>query len=144
MECTVGRGAHRVRVRQSKKEIMKIATFLIAACAMLAGTGAQAIKDFPRSAYKAEMLVKFPESTVACISKEALGEFTVRSLRGEKTKANAIAKEYCTMLSPIRKFKVLSVEFSEDGLMGMLEVVGEKSKEARGAWVFSIGAEPTK
>ena len=48
------------------------------------------------------------------------------------------------MLSPIRKFKVLSVEFSEDGLMGMLEVVGEKSKEARGAWVFSIGAEPTK
>ena len=123
---------------------MKIATIFIAVCVMVTWATAQTPKEYPRSAYKAEMLVKFPSSTAACSSAEALLNMTIHLSKGETTKARAISDQECVMLPPTEKYKVLSVKFPADSFMGLLEVTHAKSKLANGFWVYTLGAEPAK
>ena len=99
-----------------------------------------------------ETIVVFPQSGIVCLTKEQLQEITMHSLRGERTKANAMTySDYnpdgpCTMLSPKLKYKVLSVEYNDPNhpKLGLLEIVGAKSKADKGGWAFSIGAQPSR
>lgn len=97
---------------------------------------------------KPETLVTFPDSTIACLSREALGAVSVHILKGEKTKAAAymLSKEHpdgqCLMLDSKQKFKVLSVEYNSTDTpdIGIMEIVGTTSAATDGAWVFTLGA----
>lgn len=117
---------------------------LVLLCLTGLGTLAQAQADVPRSAFKPEMFVRYPDSSVLCDSKEALGEFMIRAAKGEKTKANAVFSESCIFLAKKGRYKVLSVDFPEGNAFGVLEIVGDSSKSARGGWALTTGAVPAK
>ncbi|AXT46349.1 hypothetical protein [Chromobacterium rhizoryzae] len=98
---------------------------------------------------KPEQIVTFPTSAIACIEKDDLQEVMTNYMKGEVTKGNSkfISKDNpdarCIMLNTKLKYKVLSVEYNNDEI-GLLEVVGVKSKSATGAWTLSMTAELVK
>jgi len=97
---------------------------------------------------KPETVVRFPEATIACLSKEALLAITAHFVRGEKTKGLAYfqSKENpngpCVTLEPQKTYKVLSVEYNNPDMpdLGIMEIVGMESKSPVGAWAFTTGA----
>lgn len=99
---------------------------------------------------KAEDIVKFPKSNIACLTKEGLGQIIAYGVNGEATKLQSmmVAPEneegQCIMLDPSAKYKVIHVEYNdpEHPDMGIAEVVGMKIKSsAHGAWVLTMTAE---
>jgi len=93
---------------------------------------------------QAEALVTFPNSSIACSSKDNLREVVAHVVKREKTKADAYfsARGRCVMLDRQQQFKILSVEYNAPDLpeMGIMEIVGKDSKSSEGAWVFTVGA----
>lgn len=104
------------------------------------------------AAIKAESIVRFPKSTIACLSKTGLHDVLTYSVRGEDTKANALMigsgdpDAECIMLDPRKRYKVISVEYNDPAQpeMGLLEVVGEGVTRMHGAWTLSIVAQLAK
>ncbi len=102
---------------------------------------------------KPEDIVKFPQSNVACITKEGLGQFMEYGLKGENTKLKSMmidsgsGEAQCMMLSSSLKYRVIHVEYNdpEHPDFGVAEIVGVKIKSAsQGAWVMTIFAERAK
>jgi hypothetical protein len=50
------------------------------------------------------------------------------------------------MLDPKKRYKVLSAQYNNPDApqLGLLEIVGEKTKAANGGWAFTIGVEVVK
>jgi hypothetical protein len=94
---------------------------------------------------KPEMIVKFTKGGIACLDRDNLQEITEHAIKGEKTKTEAMMIQNggdCVMLSPSKRFKVLSAEYNNPDLdFGLLEIVGADKVSLHGAWAFSIGAE---
>ncbi|BBH11701.1 hypothetical protein [Chromobacterium haemolyticum] len=96
---------------------------------------------------KPEQIVTFPNSSMACLDKDDLFDVMSNFMKGEVTKGNSkfISNDNpnarCIMLDTKMKFKVLSVEYKTEEV-GLLEIVGAKSKSSTGAWTLSMTAEP--
>ncbi|AVF41526.1 hypothetical protein AL486_18865 [Pandoraea apista] len=101
---------------------------------------------------KPETLVRFPDSSIACLSKDALQEITTYGANGQATKMQAMMLDkknpdgQCIMLDPKMRYKVISSEYNVPDMpeMGILEIVGERTTSKNGAWTFSWVAEPVK
>ncbi|BDD93512.1 hypothetical protein PanNE5_29520 [Pandoraea sp. NE5] len=101
---------------------------------------------------EAETIVRFPQSSLACLTKDALGEALDYGAKGEQTKMLAMVISesnpdgQCTMLDPKKRYKVISAEYNipDSPDMGLLEIVGEKTISKSGAWTVSWVAEPVK
>lgn len=99
-----------------------------------------------------ETFVKFPNSSIACLSKESLNVVTTHLIRGENTKAEAYFpggdrdQTECIMLPRTMKFKVLAVEYNNPNIpeLGIMEIVFAKAKSSEGMWVFTAGAVKQK
>ena len=122
---------------------------LLCCCALTLLLFAQVHAQLPPSQHiKPEMIVDFPKSGIVCLTQEALLEILLHSMSGEKTKADAMTLSEdnpdapCTMLSPRLKYKVLSVQYNNPDTpeMGIMEIVGQKSKSAQGGWTMTLGA----
>jgi hypothetical protein len=107
----------------------------------------------PIDLLKPEDVVKFPQSNIACLSKEGLGQVMEYSLKGEATKAQSMMIEsggddaQCMMLDPAKKYRVIHVEYNdpEHPEMGVAEVVGMKIKSSsKGAWILTVMAQRVK
>lgn len=107
----------------------------------------------PLDLLKPEDIVKFPQSNVACITKEGLGKFMEYGVKGENTKLKSMMIDsvgddaQCMMLSSSLKYKVIHVEYNdpEHPDFGLAEIVGTKIKSAsQGAWVLTMFAERVK
>lgn len=98
---------------------------------------------------KPETLVRFPDSSIACLTKDALQEVMTYGANGQATKMQAMMLEkknpdgQCIMLDPKIRYKVISSEYNVPDMpqMGILEIVGEKTTSKNGAWTFSWVAE---
>jgi hypothetical protein len=122
---------------------------LLCCCALILLFLVQARAQLPPpQRIKAEMIVEFPKSGIVCLTQETLLEVLLRSMNGEKTKVDAMTVSEdnpdapCTMLSPRLKYKVLSVQYNNPDTpeMGIMEIVGQKSKSAQGGWTMTLGA----
>jgi hypothetical protein len=100
--------------------------------------------------FKAEDIVRFPKSNVACLTKEGLAKFMQYGVSGESTKMKAllVAPENeegeCVMLDPVLKYKIIHAEYNDPAHpdMGLAEVVGASIKSAsHGAWILTMMAE---
>jgi hypothetical protein len=97
---------------------------------------------------KPEALVRFPDSSIACLTKNGLMKVSDHLIKGEKTKAKAYFmqaksdKSECIMIDPNATFKVLSAEYNNSEIpdLGIMEIVGLDAKSSDGAWVFTVGA----
>jgi hypothetical protein len=47
----------------------------------------------------------------------------------------------CWMIAPTLRVRVLSATYQPDAFAGVLEIVGERTKESHGAWVLSLEAK---
>lgn len=96
-------------------------------------------------ALRPEMLVRFTQGGPACLDRSDLNAMIMHSMRGEETKTRALMLEHgggCVMLSPEKRYKVISVDDQNSELgFGLIEVVGEDVIAGRGAWAFSLGVE---
>jgi hypothetical protein len=122
---------------------------LLSCCALILLFFAQAHAQLPPpQRIKAEMIVEFPKSGIVCLTQETLLEVLLRSMNGEKTKVDAMTVSEdnpdapCTMLSARLKYKVLSVQYNNPDTpeMGIMEIVGQKSKSTQGGWAMTLGA----
>jgi len=96
-----------------------------------------------------EMLVQFPVSAVACLTKEGLQKAIMHGINGETTKLNAMmiapknSHGECIMVDPKKRYKTLSVEYNvDDSDLGLVEIVGEGNQSDHGAWALTVGAVP--
>ena len=103
------------------------------------------------SKIRPETLVRFPDSTIACVTPEALGKAATHFVKGETTKGNAMFDRknpdaQCVMLATNRNYRVIAAEYNNADApdVGILEVVGEKVNRATGGWVFTFGAVVVK
>lgn len=97
---------------------------------------------------KPETVIRFKNGTFACMNRDDLQELLTHAMKGEATKANAMAIENggsCFQIPPTEKVRVISVDYADPGAqVGLLEVVGATNQSANGAWSMSVGAEPVK
>ncbi|WP_331693521.1 hypothetical protein [Pandoraea sputorum] len=101
---------------------------------------------------KPETLVRFPKSSLACMSKDDLQEAMTYGTNGQETKMRAmmLSKENpdgtCIMLPSNESYKVISAEYNVPDMpeMGLLEIVGKSVTVKNGLWTFSWVAEPVK
>lgn len=101
---------------------------------------------------KPETLVRFPDSSIACLSKDALQEVMTYGANGQATKMQAMMLNkanpdgQCIMLAPKARYKVISAEYNVADMpeMGLLEIVAEKATSKNGAWTVSWVAEPVE
>ena len=96
---------------------------------------------------KPEMLIRFTQGTLACVTRDDLKEILVHGQHGEATKMQAMMLQNggsCLMISPSKRFKIISVEYNnpERPDLAVVEFVGEGATAMHGAWALSIGAEP--
>jgi hypothetical protein len=92
-----------------------------------------------------EDIVVFPNSNIVCLKQADLQQALTSGLRGEETKLRAMVGDLaqgapCYMVPPTKRLKVLSVNYSGNDPVGLLEVVGEHTTAASGAWALSVGA----
>lgn len=97
---------------------------------------------------KPEMIVTFSKGTIVCVDRNDLLEITLDAIKGEETKAEGLMLENggdCVMAPPTKRFKVLSAEYNLPGSdLGILEILGEHTIRANGAWAYSAGAVEVK
>ena len=97
---------------------------------------------------KPETIIRFTKGTLACLTKDDLVTITTHAMKGESTKVNAMMVEHdgkCFMIPPTKRVKVIAAEYNNhNDDLGLLEFVGEGKTSVRGAWAFSVGAEPVK
>lgn len=97
---------------------------------------------------KPEMVVKFQNGTWACLSRDDLEKLLAHGVKGEVTKGKAMSAVNggtCTYISPGQKVRLISVEYNNPDIdIALVEIVGEKSHAADGAWALSVGAVPAK
>lgn len=89
-----------------------------------------------------EMIASLEEDTLACNSKEELEEFTEHFIKGELTKAERMPG--CAIMKKGGKLKILSVDYSKGEKLGIVEVVGLKSKSSTGAWAYTPNLKASK
>lgn len=103
--------------------------------------------------FKAEDIVTFPESAIACLTKDGLKEVLALGARGENTKMKAMfinsgaEGAECMMLNPDLKVKIISVEYNSPNNpeFGLLEIVGANVNASKtGAWTLAITAKKAK
>ena len=94
-----------------------------------------------------ETIIHFQQGTWACLTKEDLTQLLAMAIKGEKTKANAMAIQNggeCIFIPPRMKVRVISVDYgAPDAGIGFLEIIDEHSKSGNGVWAYSIGAVST-
>jgi hypothetical protein len=92
--------------------------------------------------------VRFPESEIACLSREALEAVVVHSMNGEvekelpymASKDNPTGE--CTSLDSKQTFKVIRADYNDPAHPDwvLMQVIGENAKSAsKGAWVLVMG-----
>lgn len=95
-----------------------------------------------------ETVVRFSQGTYACLNQDDLRAIIEHAMKGEKTKANALDVSRgggCVFVPPNKMVRVISTKYDNDQAeIGLLEVIGETNQSGKGAWAFSIGAEPVK
>jgi hypothetical protein len=119
---------------------------------VLAATTVSAYSADLGTVFKPEQLVQFPQSNVACFTKDDLSEVMDHFFKGEATKANAMFLSpqrpdgRCIMLSIKKKYKVIAVEYNDPAqpTLGLLELVGAGNNSGTGVWVLSMMAQPAK
>lgn len=122
---------------------MKLILNLVAALACLASAEGHADPVQPR----AEDIIVFRHSSIVCLTMDALHRALISSANGETTKVSAMMMDSsnpdapCWMIDPTRRVKVLSATYRPEAFAGLLEIVGEHTKSAHGAWVLSLDAE---
>lgn len=97
-----------------------------------------------------ETIVRFPDSSIACTSKNSLQRAMTYAANGQQSKLRSMIagkqkpEGECIMLDPDIRFKVIAAEYPEPEIpeMGLLEIVGETSTSRHGSWAFSLMAEP--
>ena len=101
--------------------------------------------------FKPEMLVRFPESSPLCLTKEHLAEYMMHGLKGEETKMRAMFVEHdgeqasCLMIRPDAVVRVIGVEYNDpDGDIGLLEVALPNSITPAGLWTLTVAAVPAE
>jgi hypothetical protein len=77
---------------------------------------------------------------------EALRQALVSGANGETKKLDAMMDSSnpdapCWMIDPTLRVKVLSATYQPEAFAGLLEIVGEHTKSAHGAWGLSLDAE---
>lgn len=108
-----------------------------------AGPAAPADLIRPRT----EDIVVFRNSSIVCLTMDDLHRALISGAGGETTKLRAMMMDSsnpnapCWMIDPTRRVKVLSATYQPEAIAGLLEIVGEHTKSAHGAWVLSLGAE---
>lgn len=96
---------------------------------------------------QAEDIVVFRNSSIVCLTTDDLHQVLISGARGETTKLSAMMMDSsnlnapCWMIDPTRRVKVLSATYQPEAISELLEIVGEHTKSAHGAWVLSLGAE---
>lgn len=98
--------------------------------------------------FKPEMLVRFPDSSPICASKEYLAEYMLYGLKGEYTKMHAlfVAQDdngpSCFMISPKAIVRIIGVEYNDPDVdEGLLEVTLPDSVTSHGGWTFTMAAK---
>lgn len=97
--------------------------------------------------FKAEDIVTFPKSTIACLSRDSLELVLQHSILGEETKARAMMTDNggdCLMLDPAKKYRFIHVEYNDPNQpdFGLAEVVGANIKSSdKGAWTLTLTAQ---
>lgn len=108
-----------------------------------------AVAQVTEPAFKPEMLVRFPESSPVCITKEHLAAYLMHGVKGERTKAKALFVDQgavpapCMMIRPDAVVRVIGVEYLDaEAGQGLLEVALRDSITSDGFWTFTAGASP--
>lgn len=106
-----------------------------------------AIKTAASHPFKAEDIVTFPQSAIACVSRDNFARLMQFSLSGEATKARSMMVGNggdCVALDSHQKFKIIHVEYNdaEHPDFGLAEIVGAQIKSSdAGAWTFTMVAQ---
>ena len=122
--------------------------FVMLFLVMMTAFPVPALADQSSKQIKPETIIRFTKGTLACLTKEDLLKIVSHTMKGESTKANAMMFENdgnCLMIPPSKKVKVIAAEYNNSNVdLGLLEFVAEDKTSVRGAWAFSVGAEPVR
>lgn len=99
----------------------------------------------PAQRPRPEDIIVFANSNILCLKQADLQQALTSGLRGEETKLRALVGDLaqgapCYMVPPNKRLKVLSANYPDNDPVGLLEVVGERTTSASGAWALSVGA----
>lgn len=110
----------------------------------------KALADARAKQIRPETLVRFTQSTLACLTKDDLQEAMTYGTNGQETKMRAMMLSSenlggtCVTLSANESYKVISAEYNAPDMpeMGLLEIVGKGVTQKNGMWTFSWAAVP--